>query len=111
MQLSDYVAQICNAIESNHVDDKGEPQNINMTLSHQHMAYRGTVAAVLRKAFCGDAAGVSDMLFDRAQQVGMHHEQYKQAHQASLVELGAIKASKPIKPMREIQKAPKKGKI
>lgn len=111
MKLSEYVGQICAGLEATPTDKDGNQCNVTLTLSPEHMEYRAIISSVLRNAFCGSGAFASDALFNRAQQIGLWHEQYKRTHEKSLLELEKIQSRKPIKPKRTIQKPPKRGNI
>ena len=111
MKLSEYVNQICAGLEATPTDKDGKQGNVTLTFSPEQIEYRAIISSVLRNSFCGAGAFACDALFNRAQQIGLWHEQYKKTHEKSLLELEKIQSSKLIKPKRTIQKPPKRGNI
>lgn len=129
MKLSDYVSQVCDALEANPTSATGQIGNVNITLNSEHMFYRNAIANVLRNALCGTGSYASDMLFSKSQQIDnayhdvlqkqqeleKNHEEaiqgyIKSGKESALSEFSTKKRRGP-KPNREIQVAPRRGRI
>ena len=102
LKLSEYAAQVCDALEANPRDAEGNAGTVNVTFNPEHSDYRLFISNVIRNAFCSLGAHASDTLFAHYRGMTISNIQM----QKRIEEL-----SKPNLPMREIQKAPKKGKI
>ena len=117
MKLSEYVVALCQALEA----EDTNKQSITMTLLHEHLPHRKQISRALQDMLLGKAMAALDALFDDVQVVLKCHNDYKEAHQASIKELEdkvdihrnsfeALDAAKS-KPKRTIRKAPQGGNI
>lgn len=119
MNLSNYVSQVCDALNATPTDKDGKSCNITITLNPEHMGYRTAIAEVLRNAFCGAGAYASDMLFNRAQQVTNDYQNSlrrqaqwafdKEEAKKEKPKRGRIPKAKIEKAVKEVKDAAKEG--
>lgn len=63
LKLSEYAAQVCDALEANPTDAEGNAGTVNVTFNPEHSEYRMFISNVIRNAFCSVGAHASDTLF------------------------------------------------
>jgi hypothetical protein len=108
MKLTEYVAQLCNALET--PNPEGKVVTINLPVEHK--AYRAEISRALMGVFLGNNSFILDCMFESKIAVFKAHEDYKTANQAGIKAMEQMNAKvKTIKPKRVIQSAPKKGGI
>lgn len=103
LKLSEYAAQVCDALEANPKNEQGEPNVVTVTFHPAERDHRLFISNVIRNAFCTQGAYASDALFFHFQNMSVANMQLSQQLQA----LSKVEN----KPKRTIQSAPKKGTI
>ena len=106
LKLSEYAAQVCDALEANPRDADGKAGPVTATFNPEHAEHRLFISNVIRNAFCSVGAQASDTLF-------AHYRGMTVSHMQMLKRIEEL--SKPVakaeKPKRTIQSAPKRGNI
>lgn len=105
MKLSEYIAALCNALESKNPEGRA----IAMNLLAEHQAYREVASHALKSLFLGgNQFLLDDLFYERQTCLAAYQNSLKQQAEWAYEN---DKPKKAVKPKRVIQSAPKKGGI